>query len=303
MAQSQQILEQTTPAMPSAAVYFSEKTMPTIQPETEVQSIWPLNGQQGDTNLQTIQVLIAEKAQLNTELTKSRHLCRERELELEELRTEHGQTMERLDQMQQHCQELQRNAGQQRNQNAELQHKLAVATAQIEDQKAHLSELEAQVQQLKTKQDELQQQHTEKCNELEMAQLRIRQLSDESNVNADNRVETLTQTQYMYEQQIRDLQQMVSQLTQDKEQAAIQYQNYVASLKERNAELTEEAAELKERERQLVEHVSGLERDIQKNLALQAQYKEAATKKEAEPVQPVQTEVSDSLESVPAAFD
>lgn len=284
------------PAMPSAAAYFSEKPMPTIQPETEVQSIWPLNGQQSDTNLQTIQVLIAEKAQLNTELTKSRHLCRERELELEELRTEHGQTRERLDQMQQHCQELQRNAGQQRNQNAELQHKLAVASAQIEDQKAHLSELEAQVQQLKTKQDELQQQHTEKCNELEMAQLRIRQLSDESNVNADNRVETLTQTQYMYEQQIRDLQQMVSQLTQDKEQAAIQYQNYVASLKERNAELTEEAAELKERERQLVEHVSGLERDIQKNLALQAQYKEAA-KKEAEPVQPVQTEVSDSLES------
>ncbi|XP_017868705.1 PREDICTED: golgin subfamily A member 2 isoform X2 [Drosophila arizonae] len=294
-AQSQQTVEQTMPAMPSAAAYFSKKTMPTIQPETEVQSIWPLNGQQNDTNLQTIQVLIAEKAQLNTELTKSRHLCRERELELEELRTEHGQTMERLDQMQQHCQELQRNAGQQRNQNAELQHKLAVASAQIEDQKAHLSELEAQVQQLKTKQDELQQQHTEKCNELEMAQLRIRQLSDESNVNADNRVETLTQTQYMYEQQIRDLQQMVSQLTQDKEQAAIQYQNYVASLKERNAELTEEAAELKERERQLVEHVSGLERDIQKNLALQAQYKEAA-KKEAEPVQPVQTETASSAE-------
>ncbi|XP_023167270.2 golgin subfamily A member 2 [Drosophila hydei] len=290
--QSQQTLDQTI-AAPSAAAYFSQQAMPTIEPEPETKSIWPLNGQD-DTNLQAIQVLIAEKAQLNTELTKSRHLCRERELELEELRTEHGQTMERLEQIQQHCQEQQRSTGQQRNQNAELQHKLAVASAQIEDQQAHLSELEAQVQQLKTQQEELQQQHAEKCNELDMAQLRIRQLSDESNVNADNRVETLTQTQYMYEQQIRDLQQMVTQLTQDKEQAAIQYQNYVASLKERNVELTEESAELKERERQLVEHVSCLERDIQKNLALQAQYKEAA-KKEEQPA-PVQTETASSVE-------
>ncbi|EDW61102.1 golgin subfamily A member 2 [Drosophila virilis] len=274
----QHTLEQhTTPAPTGVAAYFSQQTVPLIEPEPSLaQSIWPHNGQ-GDTNMQTIQVLIAEKAQLNTELTKCRHVCRERELELEELRTEHGQTTQRLEQMQQHCQEQQRGAEQQRNKNAELQHKIALANAEIEDKNAHLGELEAQLLQLKAQKDELQQQHADKCNELEMAQLRIRQLSDESNVNADNRVETLTQTQYMYEQQIRDLQQMVTQLTQDKEQAAVQYQNYVANLKERNAELAEETAELKERERQLVEHVSGLERDIQKNLALQAQYKEAAS--------------------------
>jgi len=37
------------------------------------------------SNLQAIQVIIAEKAQLNAELTKVRLACRERELELEEL--------------------------------------------------------------------------------------------------------------------------------------------------------------------------------------------------------------------------
>ncbi|KAL7737827.1 hypothetical protein ACLKA6_006209 [Drosophila palustris] len=293
---TQQPLEQTATAEVAAAptgvaAYF---TQPLLEPEPTTQTIWSHNGQ-GDTNLQTIQVLIAEKAQLNTELTKSRHVCRERELELEELRTEHGQMGQRLEQLQQRYQEQQRSTEQQRNQIAELQHKLTQATAQTEDQQTHLGELEAQLKQLNARQEELQQQHASKCNELDMAQLRLRQLSDESNVNADNRIETLTQTQYMYEQQIRDLQQMVSQLTQDKEQAAIQYQNYVANLNERNSELGEECAQLKERERQLVEHVSGLEREIQKNLTLQAQYKEAASQQAQQAQEPPETVPSAEL--------
>ncbi|XP_060659805.1 golgin subfamily A member 2 [Drosophila nasuta] len=290
--QSPPPIEQATTATATvAAAYF---TQPLLNPvESLTQPIWPHNGQ-NDTNLQTIQVLIAEKAQLSTELTKSRHVCRERELELEELRTEHGQATQRLEQLQQRYQEQQQSAEQQRQQFAELQHNLQKTCAQTADQQTHLSELEAQVQQLNTRYDELQQQHAGKCNELEMAQLRLRQLSDESNVNADNRIESLTQTQYMYEQQIRDLQQMVTQLTQDKDQAAIQYQNYVANLNERNSELGEECSQLKERERQLVDHVGGLEREIQKNLALQAQYKEAATQQE-------QTVKEPTPEAVPSA--
>ncbi|ALC40473.1 GM130 [Drosophila busckii] len=276
--------QQTMEFSPSAAsaandvaAYFTQPSMPQMeaQPMLMPTAILSHNGQ-GDTNLQTIQVLIAEKAQLNTDLTKWRHLCRQHELELEEVRTEHSQAGQRVEQLQQHAQELQRSAEQQRNTNAELQHKLALSQAQIEDQRAHLSEVEAQLKQLTARQDELQQQLTDKCNELDMALLKLRQLSDESHVNTDNRVETLTQTQYMYEQQIRDLQQMVAQLTQDKEQASLQYQNYVGNLNERNSELSEECTQLRERERQLVEHVSSLERDIQKNLALQAQYKEQA---------------------------
>ncbi|XP_034109614.1 golgin subfamily A member 2 [Drosophila albomicans] len=290
--QSPPPIEQATTATATvAAAYF---TQPLLNPvESLTQPIWPHNGQ-NDTNLQTIQVLIAEKAQLSTELTKSRHVCRERELELEELRTEHSQATQRLEQLQQRYQEQQQSAEQQRQQFAELQHNLQKTCAQTADQQTHLSELEAQVQQLNTRYDELQQQHAGKCNELEMAQLRLRQLSDESNVNADNRIESLTQTQYMYEQQIRDLQQMVTQLTQDKDQAAIQYQNYVANLNERNSELGEECSQLKERERQLVDHVGGLEREIQKNLALQAQYKEAATQQE-------QTLKEPTPEAVPSA--
>ncbi|XP_022225267.2 golgin subfamily A member 2 [Drosophila obscura] len=273
----QQAEEETAPlaVMPTAAAFFA-------QPEPD-SPVFAQNCASNESNLQAIQVIVAEKAQLNAELTRARLACRERQLELEELRTEQGQTRLRLEQLQQHCHGQQVGVEQQRQHNAQLQHKLAQSQAQIEDQQSHLLEMEAQLKQLNLRQDELQGQLAEKSNELEMAQLKLRQLSDESNINADNRVESLTQTQYMYEQQIRDLQAMVGQLTQDKEQAASQYQNYVqhqsseiAKLNEKNSELTEELLELRERERQLVEHVSGLEREIQKNLSLQAQFKEAS---------------------------
>ncbi|XP_017045092.1 golgin subfamily A member 2 [Drosophila ficusphila] len=268
--------------LPTAASYFTQN-----EPEQ--------NGGLADpSNLQAIQVIIAEKAQLNAELTKVRLACRERELELEELRTLKDQNQLRLEQLQQHYQDQQSTSEQQRQQFAQLQAQLQQSQAQIKDQQSHLNELDAQLKQSNLRQEELQQELSSKSNELEMAQLKLRQLSDESSVSTDNRVESLVQTQYMYEQQIRDLQAMVGQLTQDKEQAAGQYQNYVqhqsseiAKLNERNAELAEKVNTLRERERQLIEHVSGLERDIQKNLSLQAQFKEANQE------QPPKEEVSD----------
>lgn len=271
-------------ALPTAASYFAQN-------ESEH------NGGLADaSSLQAIQVIIAEKAQLNAELTKVRLACRERELELEELRTLKDQNQLRLEQLQQHCQDQQSTGEQQRQQYAQLQAQLLQSQAQIKDQQSHLNELEAQLKQSNQHQEELQQQLSQKSNGLEMAQLKLRQLSDESSVTTDNRVESLVQTQYMYEQQIRDLQAMVGQLTQDKEQAAGQYQNYVqhqsgeiAKLNERNTELSEELNSLRERERQLVEHVGALERDIQKNISLQAQFKEASQ------VQPSKEETSEQV--------
>nr|XP_017096631.2 golgin subfamily A member 2 [Drosophila bipectinata] len=266
--------EQT--AVPTAASFFTNNQEPDIPLSTQN------SGSADASNLQAFQVIIAEKAQLNTELTRARLTCRERELELEELRTLKDQTQQRLDQLQLYHQEQQSQTEQQRQHSTLLQSQLQQSQAQIADQNTHLHELEAQLKQVNLRQEDLQQQLASKTNELEMAQLKLRQLSDESNITSDNRVESLVQTQYMYEQQIRDLQAMVGQLAQDKEQAAGQYQNYVqhqsgeiAKLNERNAELSEELNALRERERQLVEHVSSLEKDIQKNLSMQAQFKEA----------------------------
>ncbi|XP_053963314.1 golgin subfamily A member 2 [Anastrepha ludens] len=232
-------------------------------------------------NVNAIQVLIAEKATLTTELNKYRCLCRERELEMEELRTQLKATTRRQDELVQRYQTQQQNLEQFRNLNNELQHELENSKAKQEDQDSHLDELKGLLDVMQQRAMEVEHQLKEKSNELEMAQLRIRQLSDEASMSqGDNRVETLTQTQFMYEQQIRDLQAMVQQLAYDKEQANNQYQSYVqhlnaeiSSLSERNSELMDECTKQQERERQLVDHISALEKDIQKNISRQDQLK------------------------------
>ena len=157
-------------------------------------------------NLNALQVLINEKAQLNGELNKYRSDCREKDFELEELRTQFKQLQKRCDDMQQFCAGQEQNMQQLRNSNAELQHKMAQTRAESEDQVNHLAELQQQLGQQQARATAAEDRQKELGNELEMTQLRIRQLSDESSISKDNRVETLTQTQFMYEQQIKDLQ-------------------------------------------------------------------------------------------------
>ncbi|XP_073847881.1 Golgi matrix protein 130 kD [Musca autumnalis] len=242
-------------------------------------------------NINAIQILISEKAQLTSELNKYRTTCREKDLELEELRVQYSNVTRRVDDLQAHLKDTQKQMEQHRLQNAELQHKLSQTRALNEDQSSHLLELQQQMQLRDERLKVVDNQYKEKCNELELAQLKIRQLSDESNITKDNRVETLTQTQFMYEQQIRDLQAMVQQLTQDKEQANTQYQTYVQQLNaqvnqlnERNSELVEESSKLREREKQMVDHVQQLEREIQKNITRQSEIQEEKQTKSSETV-------------------
>lgn len=240
---------------------------------------------EGTQNINTIQVLITEKSQLTTELNKFKTLCREKDLEIEELRVQHSNATKRVDELEKRLIDVQKQQEQFRLHNAELQHKLAQARAQQEDQSNHITELQQQFSLRDESLKQLNSDFKEKCNELELSQLRIRQLSDENNITKDNRVETLTQTQFMYEQQIRDLQAMVQQLTQDKEHANTQYQTYVQQLNaqvqqlnERNNELTDETAKLQEREKQWVDHIQQLEKEIQKNISKQAEVKEELQK-------------------------
>ncbi|XP_065367032.1 golgin subfamily A member 2 [Calliphora vicina] len=240
---------------------------------------------EGTQNINAIQVLITEKSQLTMEVNKFRTLCREKDLEMEELRVQHNNATKRVEELTQRLLDIQKQQEQQRLHNAELQHKLAQARAVQEDHGNHINELQQQLTMRDERLKQLDADFKEKSNELEMSQLRIRQLSDENNITKDNRVETLTQTQFMYEQQIRDLQAMVQQLTQDKEQANTQYQTYVQQLNaqvqqltERNTELMDESTKLQEREKQWLDHIQHMEKEIQKNISRQAEVKEEKEK-------------------------
>lgn len=188
-----QILQETTNVATDSFDLGMSQSQSVIQPSQ-------------NNNLNAIQLLITEKAQLNSELSKFRTACRERDLELEELRTEFTATQRRFEELQQHYLIQQQALEEMRLSNGSLQEQFIASQGKCEDQTSHLTELKLQFGNAQQRLQTLEQQYKDKCNELELSQIRINQLSDESCISKDNRVETLTQTQFMYEQQIRDLQ-------------------------------------------------------------------------------------------------
>lgn len=239
------------------------------------------NNTSNGSSIETIQILISEKAALASELNTLRSICREKELENEELQAQFQLTSKRLHDLQNEFTHERQAMSEFKSKNLTLQVQLEEARSKFDDQAEYLDETKKQLTIEKERNLSVSKELKETANELELAKIRINQLSDEAGVTQDNRVESLTQTQFMYEQQIRDLQAMVQQLTSDKEQANQQYQTYVqhlntevTSLNEKNSELSEECSKLQERERQFIDHISGLEKEIQKSISLQDQVKE-----------------------------
>ncbi|XP_055903800.1 golgin subfamily A member 2 [Eupeodes corollae] len=244
-------------------------------------SIPPPSQNNNSSSIDTIQILITEKAALSSELNMLRNFCREKELENEELQAQFQLTSKRLQDLQNEFTHERQSMNEFKSKNLTLQVQLEETRSKYDDQAEHLEETKKLFALEKDRSQSLSKELKEAKNELELTKIRINQLSDEASVTQDNRVESLTQTQFMYEQQIRDLQAMVQQLTSDKEQSNQQYQTYVqhlntevTALNEKNGELAEECSKLQERERQFIDHISGLEKEIQKSISRQDQVKE-----------------------------
>ncbi|XP_055855386.1 golgin subfamily A member 2 [Episyrphus balteatus] len=241
----------------------------------------PIQSQNNNSSIDTIQILITEKAALSSELNTLRNICREKELETEELQAQFQLTSKRLQDLQNEFTHERQAMNEFKSKNLTMQVHMEEIRSKYDDQTEHLEETKKLFLNEKERNQSLSKELKEAKNELELTKIRINQLSDEASVTQDNRVESLTQTQFMYEQQIRDLQAMVQQLTSDKEQANQQYQTYVqhlntevTNLNEKNSELVEECSKLQERERQFIDHISGLEKEIQKSISKQDQVKE-----------------------------
>lgn len=258
------------------------KSSPTQNPVVSQNSAGSNNtNNSSNSSIETIQILITEKAALSSELNTLRNICREKELENEELQAQFQLTSKRLQDLQNEFTHERQALTEYKSKNLTLQVQFEEIRSKFDDQAEYLDETKKKLAVEKERNQSLGSQLKEATNELELTKIRVNQLSDEASVTQDNRVESLTQTQFMYEQQIRDLQAMVQQLTSDKEQANQQYQTYVqhlntevTSLNEKNSELTEECSKLQERERQLIDHISGLEKEIQKSISRQDQVKE-----------------------------
>lgn len=217
----------------------------------------------------TIQLLIADKANLTSQIGNFQTALKEKDFQIEEINTQLINANKRI-------YEIESNFFDEQRKNTDYYKKIENLEKDKIDQRNlqdHLDELNKELSNEKIKINELNKIINEKNSEVELNNIRIKQISDETNITIDNRIETLTQTKFMYEQQIVDLQTMVQQLRTEKDQANQQYQNYVQhltkdvnSLTEKKSELVEENSKLIAREKDLIDHISSLEKQIQQNI-------------------------------------
>lgn len=209
----------------------------------------------------------AESMELNGRLKASRHRVSELEKDLNTLtqsRQKYDGTRQalctELETLQEDNKRLQRQYQEACDENTENQHQM---TLKIKEN------------------DDLKQQLTAKYSELEMALLRLEQL-DGNDVNQSKEHLSIGSQQHHHQQQqdterqIIELQNMISELTNDRDRTQQQYQTYVqhltnetATMKQRIQELTKANEKLTKREESLVDHVRDLERQFQKQISTQ----------------------------------
>lgn len=254
-----------TPSPPPVQNVVVPETVPVavFTPETVLTQV-------EQKNVDVIEMLIAEKSQISGELAQYKVLCKQRELEMEEFQVRFNLAVKRAEEMEQTFSQEQRVKDELRDLNERLTRESSQLKVQLSERSEYIEELKNCLVAEKQKLSDLENKKTDSV----LQEIRAEDASD-------SRIEVLMQTKFMYEQQIRDLQAMVQQLSQDKEQSNQQYQNYashlnqeIASLSEKNSELSEQVSSLEAREKSLIDHVSGLEKQIQQNLKHQQQQTE-----------------------------
>lgn len=236
----------------------------------------------------TIQILINEKILLTNELNRCRDDCHNKTKALEELRVSHTETLSRMEELQYEQSEQQQRFDRQCDNVEKLQKDLTLLNAQQNENVSHLKELSEQLIAKENEIQHLKNELNESNKKLELSELRIKQLTVDNNSDSqtrnddkDNQIESLTQTKFMYEQQIRDLQAMLQQSNNEKEQSNAQYLTYVQQLKMQvnhlnkcNADLETENKNFQEHVKQLLKHIQSLEKDIQKKLSKEQEFNE-----------------------------
>ncbi|XP_055312852.1 golgin subfamily A member 2 [Sitodiplosis mosellana] len=243
--------------------------------------------QQVNAYIQTVNILVGEKSDLTAKLqhkdqrlteyeskcvelqgrlNASRHRVSELEKDLNTLAQSHQKydgsqqvLCTELETLQEDSKRLKRLHLEACDENTEIQHQLALKTKEI---------------------DELKNVITAKNSELEMARVRLEQLTGgdltQSNETLNTHPNQNDQQILDSERQLIELQNMISELTNDRDRTQQQYQTYVqhltnetTTMTQRIQELTKANEKLTKREESLVNHVQELEKQIQKQLSTQ----------------------------------
>lgn len=273
--------------------------------------------QQVNAYIQTVNILVGEKSELTAKiqqkdqrltehesqcvelqgrLNASRHRVSELEKDLNTLAQSHQKydgsqqaLCTELETLQEDNKRMKRLHQEACDENTEIQHQLALKTKEI---------------------DELKNIITAKSSELEMARVRVEQLTG-GDLTQPNELPNVHQNQKDQqildsERQIIELQNMISELTNDRDRTQQQYQTYVQHLTNETATMTQRIQELiraneklTKREESLVNHVQELEKQIQKQLSTQRRL--AALRDDEKPKTDEPTKDNGQSDSTPQA--
>lgn len=251
--------------------------------------IGPLQ-QQLQSHVQTIGVLVGEKAELAAGLAKFQSLARQKITEVEELQgrlnaSRHRvqvlerdistakSSSERIEETQQKlCSELESG-----------QEQLKLRQKQLDELNEECSELRRSLSRRTTETDSLNTELHEIRAHLSLAQLRVEQLTAGDGIQLDDsKIEQLAQQKLAFERQVVELQQIVQQLGAERDQANQQYQNYVQTLNKEIGQLAQQLQtyvtdneRLAQREESLVRHVGELERQMQQQMVKQKTFQKS----------------------------
>lgn len=259
-----------------------------IENSTKVtMEIGPLQ-EQLNAHVQTIGVLVGDKAELIASLNKFQGLAKEKINEVEELQGRLSASRHRVQLLEKDIGSIKSShdkydSSQQRlcTELEGAQEELRTLKKQIDDTVDERAELKQKLS-IKSKEiDRLDAELTATKSDLNISQLRVEQFSAGDVIESDTKIETLSQQKNFFEQQVHELQKMVQQIGSDRDQASQQYQNYVQQLTKESATLAQKIQEyavdnerLAKREDSLVKHVGDLERQIQQQIAKQKNYKD-----------------------------
>lgn len=239
-----------------------------------------------NAHIQTVNVLVGEKADLTAKLSRCQQQIAEFESANMELQGRLNASRHRVNELEKDLSTLEKSHqkydGSQQALCTELE-TLQEENRQLKRSKQEANDETVEVQhhlQLKTKElDEVKLKLKARDKELDMTRLRLEQMTAGDLIRSEVAEPTDNQAEQQKldaERQIIELQNMVSELTGDRDRTQQQYQTYVqhltkesTALQQRIQELTKLNEKLTKREQSLVQHISELERQFQKQISTQ----------------------------------
>lgn len=242
--------------------------------------------EQLQSHIQTIGILVGEKAELQAYLKEYQNVMQEKRSENEELQARlrasrfRVSELERENKVLKDTSQFSGNSGSNRltkpDELAETFNKVTMLAQENEELHEEVQELKQKINLKNEEINTLRSDVDKKMSDINMAHLRIEQLSAGDSLMSDSRIESLTQQNLEKERQINELKNMIEQLSNDRDQTNAQYQSYVLQLNREVSQLgdkilnlTEENSKLTKRESDLVKHVGDLERQIQQHINMQ----------------------------------